>query len=92
MPAPIHIYEAPDGWPAMRLERDLSLEPRLCYVGAFDMPAALDLVEQMTDAARAVYKAGRSIRRLRLVPLTLSIRLDYLQGSPKTKGWRGRAR
>jgi hypothetical protein len=53
MPAPIHIYEAPDGWPAMRPSRDLSLEPRLRYVGAFDMPEVLDLVEQMTDAAMA---------------------------------------
>jgi hypothetical protein len=37
MPAPIHIYEAPDGWPAMRPSRDLSLESRLRYVGAFDI-------------------------------------------------------
>jgi len=51
MTAPVHVYEAPGGWPAMRAERDPSLEPRLRYLGAFELTEALDLVEQMTDAA-----------------------------------------
>ena len=53
MPGPIHVYEAPGGWPAMRPERDESLEPRLRYVGAFQLAEALDVVERMTDEAMA---------------------------------------